>query len=646
MVRLPFAYLEGLFALLLSAGAVLAQEADVAGQKAADAAKAFESIYGAEVKGVRATRDAKDDIELAQRLLAAAKDNTNQPELLTILCDKAADLASPHPDGQGTALEALQLLGATVPGQLSACAARIVEIRQKQFDIARGGDRPKPGEALVDALLSLVDAQMAGGGAGAIGAARRAAAVARGINSPRKDAVEARLSALDQAARVAAEVEDLKKQVAQDPQNRAAREKLVRRLIVDLDNPAEAARFVEGVEDPSVLKYVPAAARPVEEVPELACMELAEWYRGLAEAASPAAKAAMCTRALTYYRRFLGLHEAQDLSRAQASLMVKKIEESLAPAAQQKAKAAASPAVDETRVGQLLLTGLQRKVESSRKGGPPRIIQYNDHIGETVEWKAAKGEVLRPTGKIQVGWHEDSGGWHKGAVNVAAGAFLEGGQIWLSNGLLCLLGSAAEPVILKDVDLSAEIGDGIQARFTIFVNCKFSKGGAYFFPRYTGKWTFDNCIIVQSNFKSLSQVDYGLKLTNCVFLGCTMPQRLLDRKTSQNTNPTETGIAALYQDEWNNVARCHFVDCILAPSFVWATKSCDFINCRLGGTDAFVSTDSLAVTLHVAPKDRAFLDQLKAATLLPGTGRIIFENAPSPFTVDLLLKSEILSHPK
>jgi len=648
MVRLSFVYLEWLFALLLCAGAVLAEETDAADQKAAEAAKVFESLYGADFKRVRATRDPKDDLELAQRLLAAAKDNTNQPEFLTILCDKAADLASPYPDGQGTASEALQLLGAAVPGQLSACAARIVDIRQKQFDIARGDDRPKAGEALVGALLSLVDAQMAGGGAGAIGAARRAAGVARVINSPRKDAIEARLSALEQAARMAAEVEDLKKQVAQDPQNRAAREKLVRRLIVDLDNPAEAARFVEGVEDPSLLKYVPAAAKPVEEVPELACMELAEWYRGMAEAASPAAKAAMCARALTYYRRFLGLHPAQDLSRTQASLMVKKIEESLAAAAQKKAKGAAGPAVDETHLGLLLLAGLQRKVESSRKGGPPRDIQYKDPIIETVEWKAAKGEVLRPAGKIQVGWFDRSNNnkQYKGAVNVGAGAFLEGGQIYLTNGLLCLLGSAADPVILKDVDLSGEFGDGIQARFAIFVNCKFSKAGGMIWSRYTSKWTFDNCIIAQSNFKSLIQLDYGLKLTNCVFLGCTMPKRILERKTWKDPNPTETGIAALYQDEWNNVTRCHFVDCVLAPSFVWATKSCDFTNCRLGGIDAFVSTDSLAVTLHVSPKDRSFLDQLKAATALPSTGRITFENAPSPFAVDLPLESEILSQRK
>jgi hypothetical protein len=363
----------------------------------------------------------------------------------------------------------------------------------------------------------------------------------------------------------------------------------------------------------------------------------------LAEAASPAAKATMCARALTYYRRFLGLHEAQDLSRTQASLMVKKIEESLV-AAQPKAKAAAGPAADETSAGALLLAGIQRKIESSRKGGPPRDIQYKDRILETVNWKAAKGEVLRPTGKIQVGWHDrPNEKWYKGAVNVGAGAFLEGGQIYMENGQLSLLGSAADPVILKDVDLSADVGDGIQARFTIFVNCKFSKGGTWINSRYTSKWTFDNCIIVQSDFRSLAQVDYGMKFTNCVFLGCTMPKRILERKTWSDPNPAETGIAALYRDEWNDVTRCYFVDCTVAPSFVWATKFCHFINCKLGGMDAFVSTDSLAVKLYVAPKDRAFFDQLKAATSPSGTGRITFEGAPSPFTVDVLLKSEILS---
>jgi hypothetical protein len=624
---------------------VPAEETQKAGQQGAEtteAAKAFESLYGADFKRARATRDPKDDLELAMRLMAAAKESQNQPEFLAVLYGKAADLASPYPDGQATAVEAMRLLAAAVPEQSLACAERIVEICQRKFDATRGDERPKAGEALLDALLSLVGAQTAAGEtAAAIGACRRAAAVARVISSPRRGSVDARLNALEQAVRAASEIEDLKKQLAQDPQNRAVREKLVRRLLVDLDSPAQAAKYVVGVEDPSLLKYVPAAAKPPDEVPELACLELAEWYRGLAEAAPPGTKAAMLARARPYYHRFLQLHAAQDLSRTQAALALKKIEESLAAAPQEK-KAAARPALDEAHLGQILLAGLQRKVESSRKGGPPKDIQYKDHILETVEWKAAKGEVVHPAGNIVVGlFPRSSDKGESGAINVPAGFFLEGGEIFLEKGALRLQGTATEPVILKDVDLSAQSGDGVQARFTIFVNCKFSKRGGVIGERYTCKWTFNNCIIAMSNFRDLAQVDYGIKLTDCVFLGCTMPKRLLERKTWAHPNPTETGIAALYQDDWNQVTRCHFVDCVMAPSFVWATKTCDFTNCRIQGTDAFASTDSLAVQLHASPRDRQFLEQLTAGTTFSGTGRITFHNAPSPFTAGLPTPVEI-----
>jgi hypothetical protein len=94
---------------------------------------------------------------------------------------------------------------------------------------------------------------------------------------------------------------------------------------VDLDDPAEAARFLEGVEDASLLKYVPAAAKPLETVPEFACLELGEWYRSLADAAPPAAKPLMFARAKAYCERFLQLHTAEDLDRAKAALLLQKI---------------------------------------------------------------------------------------------------------------------------------------------------------------------------------------------------------------------------------------------------------------------------------------------------------------------------------
>jgi hypothetical protein len=63
----------------------------------------------------------------------------------------------------------------------------------------------------------------------------------------------------------------------------------------------------------------------MEEAPELACKELGEWYRGLADQAT-ASKGAMLERAKAYYERFMDLHKADDLARTGATLMLKKIE--------------------------------------------------------------------------------------------------------------------------------------------------------------------------------------------------------------------------------------------------------------------------------------------------------------------------------
>jgi formylglycine-generating enzyme required for sulfatase activity len=76
---------------------------------------------------------------------------------------------------------------------------------------------------------------------------------------------------------------------------------------------------------------VPAAAKPIEQAPELACNELGDWYHGLADqATAPASKGAMLRRAKAYYRQFLDLHKADDLARAGATLMLKKVGDALA----------------------------------------------------------------------------------------------------------------------------------------------------------------------------------------------------------------------------------------------------------------------------------------------------------------------------
>jgi hypothetical protein len=106
------------------------------------------------------------------------------------------------------------------------------------------------------------------------------------------------VKALEQAIRLAVEIENLKKLIAADPKNQAARQRLVRLHLVDYDDPAEAAKFLEGVEDASLLKYVPAAAKPF-------------------------------ARAKAYCERFLQLHAAEDINRSKAALLLQQIADAI-----------------------------------------------------------------------------------------------------------------------------------------------------------------------------------------------------------------------------------------------------------------------------------------------------------------------------
>jgi len=316
-------------ALLVLGGAAWAAETESA-EEAAKAAAAFEELYGADVKRVRATRDAKDDLELAVRLLDAAKSMANQPAMLTVLCEKAYELASAAPDGYATAIEAMELEAAKVPAKAAACGDKALALRQKRFDAAKGDEKAKAGDDLIDAITRVVDAKVtAGAPAEALETCKRALAVAYVTGSPRKDELELRVKALAEVIKAAREAEPLKRQLQADPQNAVMREKLVRLCLVEMDNPAEAAKFVEGVKDAGLAKFVPAAAKPVQDAPDLACLDLGAWYGELAGAAAPACKAAMLMRARAYLRRFVELHTADDLDRAKGALALKKVGEEL-----------------------------------------------------------------------------------------------------------------------------------------------------------------------------------------------------------------------------------------------------------------------------------------------------------------------------
>jgi hypothetical protein len=130
----------------------------------------------------------------------------------------------------------------------------------------------------------------------------------------------------EQAVKLAS---DLKAQLAAKPDDATMRTQLVLLHLLALDNPAEASQFLAEGLDPNLLKYVPAAAKPADSAPELACLQLGRWYRSMTGITYPWARWSVLTHAREYLARYLSLHTAADKDRSDVEREIKSIDDAL-----------------------------------------------------------------------------------------------------------------------------------------------------------------------------------------------------------------------------------------------------------------------------------------------------------------------------
>jgi hypothetical protein len=383
-----------------------------------EARKVFDSLYAKDLERVAGTRDLKDDQQLAERLLAAAKTAGQHPRLVALLCTTASELAVPYRTAHPLALDAADFLYSQHPDLAAPAQEQVLPLRERLYTYARGKERQEKGEALVDALACVADRKVAAGDfTEAAGLYHRAITTARAIRSAKQTEIEAKAKDLVRLRQVAQEVERLKAVVAGQPDDAAARNDLVRLLVVEKDDPAQALQYLAPACEERLAKYVPAAAKGVEAAPELACMELGDWYRDLGEAAPGRARTAMFIRAAAYYQRFLELHTGEDLKQAQAKLALEKMNEALkrlGVAVAAKGGPAGATAVDllkvadparDTVAGQWQRGAGGLSVASSKAARLHFPItaegDYNLRVGF---WRAAEGPVVvgLPVGKTGV----------------------------------------------------------------------------------------------------------------------------------------------------------------------------------------------------------------------------------------------------
>ena len=266
-------------------------------------------------------------------------------------------------------------------------------------------------------------------------------------------------------------------------------------------------------------------------------------------------------------------------------------------------------------------------IHEAKKRPKSKVLKYRRKIAHEETW-IDDGRIARIKGTVVIGVHKQKNKKEDGpagSVSVGAGSVLEGGKIHVEHGVLKLGGTANQPIIISDIDLSASLIGRLEGTYVVFVNCTFRKGGGWSWARYSSKWIFDRCVFVRSSFHSLGEVAYGIRITNSALIECDLPKRILTVHRQPEDTPAD--LPKLYRDSWNQIRRCLFVKCKVAPSFVWATDECSFLSCGVTSIDSFKSTHDLKVPLYVPSRDMKFLLHLRKGTRNKFKGKARFINA-------------------
>ena len=268
-------------------------------------------------------KSAKDDADLAQKILRAAK-TVEDRGLQTALYAKAYQFGTKKPAGYGTAARALEALLTAESDGKKGWLGKLIGFSRRLRLLPKG--RPEAKETAADLTAMLVSQ---GDGSLARGEVTQAAmlyaeavSLARRLDLPSRSEVESKLKRANAAKLIGQRAQRLKEALGRNPGDSASRMSLIRLHVVELDSPEDAKPLLDQSVSETWRTYVPLATMDVSKVAEPVCLELAKWYQGLARAATTFGKPGMLLRAQAYLERFLQLHGKKDASYllAQASL--------------------------------------------------------------------------------------------------------------------------------------------------------------------------------------------------------------------------------------------------------------------------------------------------------------------------------------
>ena len=279
----------------------------------------------------RIVRRAKGSAAAAVRLLSAAESLADAPAAQVAVCQAAYDRGIMEPEGYGTAIEALDILDRIDSKRAALWAEKRTKVYRLRYNRSSGADRTRHGKTLAARLLKLADERLAANEAkDAVNLYREALIIANRLRLDDRGQISEKLREAGRRVQIQHLMDRLKAKLAGDPSDQATRSSLIRLCLVDMASPAEAVKYLSDDCDQTLRRCLPLAAKPVKELEDTECLELAVWYRALsAEAAAKAGKIKMLERARAYLERYIQVHTAKDTDLLKARLLLSQVEEAI-----------------------------------------------------------------------------------------------------------------------------------------------------------------------------------------------------------------------------------------------------------------------------------------------------------------------------
>ena len=289
------------------------------------AKKIFDNRFGGEFAKVSSSGTKKDDVVLAEKLLATAW-NTGEPALLSLMCRQAYELGKRSKNGYDIAAEALELLITQIPANRPTCLEDILTMRQKRFSVTRGAAKIQAGENLLHAMQDVANLYARQGNPRkSERLLQKSISIANNIHSRQKEAIQQLLGNIKSRITATRKAKSLSASLESNPGDIKTRNSLIQLHILKLDDPVAAAKLLLPEMDETMRSCIPLATQDPTKLPAEVAEEMAHWYYSLAQAAPKADKGPLFARTIAYLERFLAKYPKKDARQAAAERQAKYI---------------------------------------------------------------------------------------------------------------------------------------------------------------------------------------------------------------------------------------------------------------------------------------------------------------------------------